>query len=130
MTLTKSYKIGQKINGIPYEDYPVLKKYNPVFSYHEDRISVQVYALLQDGIPVAGHTYSTPNTGGGMAPGRKWGEYDTLAEAEKSSLEMIFAEFEEDKDQFPSHIGRLNKAIKAIAFRLTELRDGKQTSLF
>lgn len=119
-------------------NYPVLQKgeySSPFRFYREDRTTAEVNVGLQDNIPVLGCIWYIPgessgNGGGGFAPGRKWGEFRSLKEAELYGLRYLLEKFQAAEKQSKSTAKRTRTVINEIQKRIAELSTGTQLKLF
>lgn len=96
-TIPKDYKDPEFKGVSDWSHYPVLQPGN--YETHTLKVSERIYAKakvgLQDGIPVMGYDWLDMSGGGGCAPGRKWGEFTTLKDAEIYAWEHLQGNIDE-----------------------------------
>ena len=125
-------------NKTDLSDYPVLQKdeYEIAFRFYKSgKALIELKIGLQDGIPVAGYHFEIIGglvgcCGGGHNPGRKWGEYSTLKEAELDVLNRVYKYINEQLMQYPNLKNKTSVALKALETRRSELLTGIQLPLF
>lgn len=119
-------------------DYPVLQKgeYDIPFRFYKSgKALVELKIGLQDGIPVAGYHFEIIGglvgcCGGGHLPGRKWGEYSTLKEAELDVLNIVYETISQALGRYVYLKNKTSAALKAMEVRKSELLTGIQLPLF
>jgi len=114
-------------------NYPVLQEgENTPFSYEgQKQLLAQVYTGTQDGIAVLGVHWNIPGEsegcgGGGCNPGRKWGEFPALRNAELFGLNYLLQKFQEAAEKSKTTAKKVAPAITAIQNRIRELTTPKQ----
>lgn len=116
-------------------DYPVLKKgYNTPFKYKKKGVEINVMVGGQDGIAVLGVIYringnSVGCGGGSCLPGRKWGEFESLKDAELFGINYVLEIFNTTETQYQNLSIRLKPAIESLTKRKLELNQGVQMQL-
>jgi len=118
-------------------NYPVLQagEYSTPFRYTgKDQTTVEINVGLQDGIPVMGYSWhingESPGCGGGgCSPGRKWGEFPTLRDAELYALRGILERFRQAAKESKTTAKKTAPAIKALQSRISALTRPQQLEL-
>ncbi len=126
-TIPKDYKDPGFTGISDWSHYPVLQQGN--YETHTLQVSARIYAKakvgLQDGIPVMGYDWLDMSGGGGCAPGRKWGEFPTLKDAEIYAWEHLQGKLDE-RVRMGSDSAKvkqdLRKLLQKISARLAELQ--------
>lgn len=110
-----------------WSHYPVLqdrKQYRVVKLSFGSKVFAEARFGLQDGIPVMGYNWMDGKGGGGCAPGRKWGEFDTLKAAEIYAWEYMrgkLAERVKSGDHGNTERNNIGHVVELIDHRLTTL---------
>ncbi len=114
---------------LPYQgwaDYPVLQERKATELVQVDKHNhAEVRCYLQDGIPVMGYSFTTNNSGGGCAPGRKWGEFTSLKAAERYAWSHIEQRIASDWDANR----QTKKLLQLVREKLRPLTPGEQLTL-
>ena len=119
-------------------DYPVLQKgeYDIAFRFYKSKNAlIELKVGMQDGVFVGGYHFEIIGglvgcCGGGHNPGRKWGEYSTLKEAELDVLHKVHRLISDALKQNGNLKNKTSAALKALEARRSELLTGIQLPLF
>lgn len=125
-------------NKTDLSDYPVLQKgeYDIPFRFYKSKKAlIELQVGIQDGVPVAGYHFEIIGGlvgcgGGGHNPGRKWGEYSTLKEAELDVLNIVYEKISDATGRYESLKDKTSAVLKALEMRRSELLTGIQLPLF
>ena len=120
------------------DTYPVLQKgeYDIPFRFYKSKKAlIELKVGMQDGIFVGGYHFEIIGSlvgccGGGNLPGRKWGEYSTLKEAELDVLDIVYRKISEASTRNENIKNKTSAALKALEDRRSELLTGIQLPLF
>jgi len=120
-----------------WHNYPVLQegKYTTPFIYKKaKKVSIEISVGMQAGHAVAGYLYGIIGTGegccgGGCNPGRKWGEFRTLDDAELYGLRHVWRRLLRAREEHPAVAVKVNAALRAMEAKIAVLAKGEQLLL-